>query len=94
MTIKVVIPASLQRFTDGKDELIFDPKNVVELIELIATKYPEFKEKLCTQNNQINNYFNLYVDGEDIRFLDNLNTSLVNKKELIIVAAVAGGFAI
>ena len=64
------------------------------MFELIDTKYPEFKEKLCTRNNQINNYFNLYVDGEDIRFLDNLNTSLVDKKELIIVAAVAGGFTI
>ena len=91
MTIKVVIPASLQRFTAGKDELIYSPKNVAELIELIELNLPELKEKLCTQNNQINKFFNLYVDGEDIRFLDNLNTSLVDKEELIIVAAVAGG---
>tara|TARA_B000000565_G_scaffold255741_1_gene237404 strand:+ start:3586 stop:3933 length:348 start_codon:yes stop_codon:yes gene_type:complete len=91
MSMKVVIPSSLQRFSDGEEEFECDPKNLIELINLINERHPKLKEKLCTDRGEIKNYFNVYVDGEDIRFLDNINTDLTGRKEVIIVSAVAGG---
>lgn len=91
MSIKVVIPSSLQRFTDGEEEFECNPKNLLELINLINERHPKLKEKLCNDSGEIKSYFNVYVDGEDIRFLSNIHTDLTSKKEVIIVSAVAGG---
>ena len=94
MAIKVVIPAPLQRFSDGNEELVCDAKDFNELMDVINLKYPALKEKLCSESGQVKKYFNIYVDGEDIRFLEDIKTDLTGKNEVIIVAAVAGGFSL
>lgn len=91
MSIKVVIPASLQRFSDGNEVLVCEANNLDDLINSINCKYPKLKEKLCSENGAIQKYFTIYVDGEDIRFLKNMETDITGKHEIVIVAAVAGG---
>ena len=57
----------------------------------LTSRYPDLGKQLFKSENEINRFINLYVNDEDIRFLDNLDTSLDDGDELSIVPAIAGG---
>lgn len=87
----LIIPNSLQKFTNGMDEVIVEAASLAELFIFITSQFPDLQSHLFDKNSQLKNFFNVYVDGEDSRYLNGLDTSLTNVKEVVIVAAVAGG---
>lgn len=91
MSIKVLIPTALQKFTSNQAVLECSGTNISELIESIEKACPGIKERLCDENGQPRRFLNLYVNSEDIRFLDGVTTSLKDGDEVSIVPAVAGG---
>jgi molybdopterin synthase sulfur carrier subunit len=62
-----------------------------DAIDGLEAEYPGMRERLCDEAGQIRRFVNIYVNGEDVRFLDNVNTKLTERDEVSIVPAVAGG---
>ena len=91
MSVNVRIPAPLRRLTDGQDKVNVDGDTVNEAVSSLDQKYPGIRERLCDESGELRNFVNLYVNGEDIRFLEGLSTPIESGDELSVVPAVAGG---
>ncbi len=90
MPIKVRIPTPLQRITNGKAEVECLAKNIAELVEVLAKDYPGIKERL-SDGGKIRRFINIYVNEEDIRFVNKEETTLKDGDSVSIVPAIAGG---
>ncbi len=88
---KVRIPTPLRNLSDGKDILNTKAGNLKACIEDLEIQYPGFRERLCDDTGEIRRFVNIYVNGEDVRFLEGLSTLLKESDEISIVPAVAGG---
>tara|TARA_B100000029_G_C17556322_1_gene951788 strand:- start:801 stop:1079 length:279 start_codon:yes stop_codon:yes gene_type:complete len=91
MSTVVRIPTPLRRVTNGDDKASVDGENLSEIINDLESKYPGIKERLCDENDELRHFVNIYINGEDVRFLDGLQTSVSEGDEISIVPAVAGG---
>jgi molybdopterin converting factor small subunit len=65
--------------------------SVTALVEALEERYPGIKARLCDDSGKLRRFLNIYVNSEDIRFLDNETTALSDGDEVSIVPAVAGG---
>jgi len=90
MPIKVRIPTPLQKFTDGRSEVECAAKNITELVEALEKDYPGMKERL-SESGKIRRFINIYVNDEDIRFVNKEATALKDGDSISIVPAIAGG---
>jgi MoaD family protein len=91
MAVKVLVPTPLQKFTDNKATIECGGSTVGELIESLETHCPGIKARLCDEEGKPRRFLNFYVNSEDIRFLDGVETPLTDGDEVSIVPAVAGG---
>ena len=91
MAITVRIPTPLRRLTDGADSVETDSTNVEKAIENLEAQYPGIRERVIDDSGELHRFVNIYVNGEDIRFVDGLKTSIKDGDEVSIVPAVAGG---
>ena len=91
MAVKVLIPTPLQKFTNEQATLECSGTNVAELLDALEQNCPGIKARLCDEQGQPRRFLNLYVNSEDIRFLEGTNTPLKDGDEVSIVPAVAGG---
>ncbi len=89
--VKVKIPQVLQKLTDNKNEVEVDGKNIKEIIEYLEEKYKGIKERICDENGKIRRFINIYVNGEDIRFINGEMTEVKDGDEVLIIPAIAGG---
>jgi len=87
----VRIPTPLRKITSEKDEVVISASNVGELIEKMESEYPGIKNRLCDESGNIRRFINLYVNNEDIRFLDGKETALKEEDVVSIIPAIAGG---
>jgi molybdopterin synthase sulfur carrier subunit len=91
MTVRVRIPTPLRSATNGVAELDVDGPNVSSVISELETRYPMIRGRLRDEEGTLRRFVNLYVNGEDVRFKNGLDTSLKSGDELSIIPAVAGG---
>ena len=91
MSVNVRIPTPLRKLTDGADEVAIEATNVGELIDNLEAAHAGLKERLCDEAGEIRRFVNVYVNDEDVRFLDGRNTALKDGDEVSIVPAIAGG---
>ncbi|HEV8342552.1 MAG TPA: ubiquitin-like small modifier protein 1 [Candidatus Binatia bacterium] len=91
MLVRVRVPTPLRKFTNGADEVNAQGNTVRVLVEDLERKFPGIKERICDENGKIRRFVNVYVNGDDIRFLQNLETSLKEGDNISIVPAIAGG---
>ena len=91
MSVKVLIPTPLQKFTNNQATIEATGNNVAELIEALEQNCPGIKSRLCDESGKPRRFLNLYVNSEDIRFLEGTDTPLNDGDEVSIVPAVAGG---
>jgi molybdopterin synthase sulfur carrier subunit len=91
MAITVRIPQPLRRFTNNLDLVEASGRTLRELLHSLETQFPGITERLFDESGQLRRFVNIYVDGEDIRFLDGLTTEVADGAEVSIVPAVAGG---
>jgi MoaD family protein len=91
MAIKIRIPTPLQKITNNQAEVEADGKNVLEIVEDLEKKFPGIKERICDKDGKIRRFVNIYLNEEDIRFLDGENTRLKDGDVVSIVPAIAGG---
>ena len=91
MSVTVRIPTPIRRVTNGEDRVAADGDTLKDVIQAMEDQYPGVKARLCDDQGDIRNFVNIYVNGEDVRFLDGLGTSTKSGDEISIVPAVAGG---
>ena len=87
----VRIPTPLRNLSSGKDEINIAASNVGDLIEKIEAECPGMKDRLCDESGEIRRFINIYVNNEDIRFLDGKQTALSDGDNVSIIPAIAGG---
>lgn len=91
MTVQVRIPTPLRRFTAGAEEVGANGDTVGIVVDNLEHQFPGIKERLCDEEGRVRRFVNIYVNGDDIRFLTNLETAVKEGDELSIVPAIAGG---
>jgi len=91
MAIQVLIPTPLQKFTNDEASVSLEASSIDALLQALEGRYPGIQARLCDENGKLRRFLNLYVNSEDIRFLDNQATVLSDGDEVSIVPAVAGG---
>lgn len=91
MTVTVKIPTQLRSLTDGNGEVEAQGATIGELIRALEGNHPGLGARLLDDTGQLRRFLNLYVDDEDVRFLDGLETPLSESATVTIIPAVAGG---
>lgn len=91
MSISVRIPTPLRRVTNGADRVAAEGDTLAQIIDSLESQHPGIKGRLCDEDGELRNFVNVYVNGEDVRFLQGLGTATKSGDEVSIVPAVAGG---
>ncbi len=91
MTILVRIPTPLRKITQGQDKAEIEAASIGELIDNLDKQFEGFKNRLLDDEGKLKEFINIYLNGEDIRFLNGLETVTESRDEVSIVPAVAGG---
>ena len=91
MAIKVRIPTPLQKLTNNQSEVQIEAANINELLAELEKRHPGIKERLCDGEGKLRRFVNIYVNEEDIRFLQGQETSLKDGDDVSIIPAIAGG---
>jgi molybdopterin synthase sulfur carrier subunit len=93
MPIQVRIPTPLRKFTGGAESVTASGGTVAAVVQDVESRHPGLKERICDDAGKVRRFVNLYVNGEDIRFLSSLDTPVKEGDEISIVPAIAGGSA-
>ena len=91
MAVKVKIPTPLRNLTQNQDTVEAQDASLGSLVETLEGQFPGMRERLLDEGGEIRRFVNIYVNGEDVRFLQGLTTDLKDGDEVSIVPAVAGG---
>ncbi len=91
MAVIVRIPTPLRTLTDGKDEVHANGETVGEVLNELDQHYKGLKARIFDEEGNLRKFINIYVNDEDIRFMDNLNTRLKDGDRISIIPAIAGG---
>ncbi|HEV7614793.1 MAG TPA: ubiquitin-like small modifier protein 1 [Solirubrobacterales bacterium] len=87
----VRIPPVLRPKTDGKAEVEAAGANVGEVLSTLTADYPQTSEQLFGEDGDLNRYVNVYLNDEDVRVLDGLETAVKDGDSVVILPAMAGG---
>jgi MoaD family protein len=90
MSVHVQIPTPLRQHTQGQATVEASGATVKAVLDDLAQKYPGITDRLF-DNGQVRRFVNVYLNDEDIRYLDNLASPVKDGDELSIIPAVAGG---
>ena len=91
MSVKVRIPTPLRKLTNEQELVEVAPGTVGAAIVELQQKFPGIQERLVDDAGQVRRFVNVYVNEEDIRFLQNSATPLKDGDEVSIIPAIAGG---
>jgi len=91
MAVKVRIPTPLRKLTNDQELVQVEAKTVNDAITELQSRFPGIQERLVDEKGEVRRFVNIYVNEEDIRFLENQNTPLRDGDEISIIPAIAGG---
>ena len=91
MSIVVRIPTPLRKMTNGQAKVEVESAVLGDLVEKLNIEFPGFKDRLVDEEGELRYFVNIYLNGEDVRFMDGLKTATADGDEISIVPAVAGG---
>ncbi|MBI3315366.1 MAG: MoaD/ThiS family protein [Candidatus Omnitrophica bacterium] len=91
MAVKVRIPTPLQKLTNNQPEVQCDGATINEMLKDLERKHPGIQERICDADGKLRRFVNVYVNEEDIRFLQGQDTKLKDKDDVSIIPAIAGG---
>ena len=91
MSVRIRIPAPLRSVTEGESELTVGGGNLGQVLSELEARFPQIRPRLRDDDGGLRRFVNLYVNGEDVRFLQGLDTDLKAGDEVSIIPAVAGG---
>ena len=91
MSIKVMIPTPLRQYTEKKETVEAEGKTAGEILDDLTKQYSQLKKHLYNENGELRSYVNIYVNDEDIRYLQKGNTALKETDIVSIIPSIAGG---
>lgn len=91
MTVEVQIPAVLKKLTGGAKSVKGNGQTVRELLDNLDHEYPGIKQQLTGEGGELHRFVNIYLNDEDIRFLEQMDTPLKDGDTVSILPAIAGG---
>ena len=91
MPTKVRIPTPLRKLTNNEEVVEVNGATIDDAITELQSRYPGIKERLVDETGNVRRFVNVYVNEEDIRFLQNQQTPLKDGDEVSIIPAIAGG---
>ena len=91
MAVKVRIPTPLRKLTNEQELVEVSANTIGAAIAELQGRYPGIKERLVDDSGAVRRFVNVYVNEEDIRFLQNQQTPLKDGDEVSIIPAIAGG---
>jgi molybdopterin converting factor small subunit len=91
MSVLVKIPTQLRAAAGGEAQAEVDGATVQEVLDGLFARFDELRTRIYDENGSLRRFVNVYLAGEDIRFLDGLSTPVADGAELTILPAVAGG---
>ena len=92
MSITVRIPTPLRKLTNEQATVSIEgDKSLAQVIDALEAQHPGMKERICDETGELRRFVNIYVNGEDVRFLSQLETNVEAGAEVSIVPSVAGG---
>ena len=87
----VRIPTPLRKLTNELEVVEAGGNNIAEVIASLDSAFPGLKERICDEAGNVRRFVNIFVNGEDIRFLEEKATAVKDADEISIVPAIAGG---
>jgi len=87
----VRIPTPLRNLSGNRDEMDIATSNIGDMIDKLEGECPGMKDRLCDESGEVRRFINIYVNNEDIRFLDGKETKLSESDTVSIIPAIAGG---
>ena len=87
----VRIPTVLRPQVGGEKQLELDGGTVAQLVESLVERFPALRSQLLTENGELNRFVNVYVNGQDVRYLQGLETPVQPRDEVRLLPAMAGG---
>ena len=91
MSVTVRIPTQLRELSGGNAEITAEGGSLATVLDGLERAYPGFRERLFDDQGELRRFVNVFVDDEDIRFLDGIDTAVGDRTVVSIVPAVAGG---
>jgi molybdopterin synthase sulfur carrier subunit len=91
MSKNVRIPTPLRKLTNNEELVQVDAATIGDAIHELQSRFPGIAERLVDDKGEVRRFVNVYVNEEDIRFLQNKNTPLKDGDEISIIPAIAGG---
>jgi adenylyltransferase/sulfurtransferase len=88
---KILIPTALRQFTEQSDSVEVTGDSVAEALNSLTARYPDIKKNIFNDQGKLRSFVNVYVNDEDIRYLDKTDTKLTGTETLSIVPSIAGG---
>jgi sulfur-carrier protein len=93
MTARVIVPAQLRQYTAEQSTIEVSGSTVAEVLSGLDAQYPGVRERICEPDGRLKRFVNVFVNGDDVRSLDGVDTPVKDGDEVGIVPAVAGGFS-
>ena len=93
MAIKVRIPTPLMKLTDNQSEVSAEGETISEIINNLENQFNGIKDRICEENGAPRRFINIYINEEDIRFLEGEKTTVKDGDEISIIPAIAGGIS-
>jgi len=91
MAVTVKVPTQLRTLTDGAAEVSIEGATVREVVQRLESQHPGMGARLLDDSGALRRFLNVYVDDEDVRFLDGIETPVPEGSKVSIIPAVAGG---
>ena len=91
MSVEVKIPTVFRKFTQNEATVELEPGTIADLIDQLDTRYPGFKGQLMADDGELHRFVNVYVNDEDARYLDKLDTKVAEGDKVSLLPSVAGG---
>ena len=90
MPVRVTIPTALRQFAGGKNALTVEGGTVGAALQALAAQYPDLGNQLLA-NGELRNFVNVYLNDDDVRYLQGMATPVGERDEISIIPAIAGG---
>jgi molybdopterin converting factor small subunit len=89
--VSVRVPTILRPYTQGASEVSVEGSTLSEVLESLDTSYPGIKGRVLDDSGELRRFVNVYIDNDDVRFAEGLQTSIKDGGQVSIIPAVAGG---
>ncbi|MDQ3941462.1 MAG: MoaD family protein [Actinomycetota bacterium] len=91
MPVEVKIPTVFRKFTGNETAVQLEPGTISDLIDQLETRYPGMKDQLLASEGELHRFVNVYVNDEDARYLEKLDTKVADGDTVSLLPSVAGG---